>query len=359
MASQTSTSFEVYGSDRTMILSYPEIRRLDIEAVFARHYRRLKQEAESLSGAGVLVAAIENTGQLVAIGLLNPDTELSGAHYLVVGRHDQAHIRLTHDPTVALRHLFVRLAPGTNGMPEIDLVDLRTGQGFTVEGIGLAAAIRSSGHVFVRVGSAVVMVLPRWTWGPEWPDDPATAWKTLPRLCVHSHMEPHPVDAEKDHPVRPTWSEGTHITVMPAVSELVRNQRILSPGEHFGTLSLEAFGGSICYAVSAKELAVGVLVGRYSRCQIGAELSDLSTWSRVHVLLIADGANVKAYDTASTPGTIIDGRHINFAELGDHAVMALGHHVHLVWERSRACTTLNVPGDGSADGGGSGKFLLN
>jgi hypothetical protein len=297
----------------------------------------LRAAADGMSADGVLIAAFEYNSQIANIERLGLPGSACSLPYAIVGRHPQAHLKLWCDPSVALRHLFVRLIPGIGGRPELDVRDLRTDQGFSVEGLGPASSIRSSGHLFLRMGSATVMLLPRWTWPDPWPSDAATAWQNLPRLCVDNHVQHSPV-AQK--PVQAPIERGniTIVTCVPPLIDLAKKSRELPVGERFGTLTLAAdcCGSVVKYDVSREDLATGVLVGRYSRCQFGEQLSHLLNWSRVHVIVTADDQVVKVYDTASTPGTVIDARHINYSVLGDRAVMALGRHVQLVWERTGA-----------------------
>jgi len=306
---------------------------LNINEMFSRHYATFRATAEELSSDGALVAAIEDNGQIAAIEKLEVAGFEHGLPYVIVGRHPLVQLKLTTDPKIALRHLFVRLVPGADALPEVELLDLRTGQGFTVEGLGQTAAVRSSGPVFARLGSAVLMVIPRWTWPVLWPGDSAIAWEALPRVRIRDFVEAEPLARQQKRP-RPTIDGSVQMTVLPAVSQLVQNKRELAPTEHFGDLSLMGGSTVVTYPVGRAELARGVLVGRSSRCQFGEDLDPVASWSRLHVLVIADGSTVRAYDLASTPGTVIDAMHINFGELGDRAIMALGSDVHLVWERT-------------------------
>ena len=61
-----------------------------------------------------------------------------------------------------------------------------------------------------------------------------------------------------------------------------------------------------------------------------AEESELS---RVHLLLVRDGDDVVAIDTASTNGTLVGGRERRICALQDGDVLSLSSDLELVWNR--------------------------
>ncbi len=124
------------------------------------------------------------------------------------------------------------------------------------------------------------------------------------------------------------------VSALPLPRVLANHRRHLPPGAQHGVLTLQSAGGMVVYPVSERELGDGLLVGRYPRCHLGEELDNIATWSRVHVMLLAEQGRVIAYDTASTPGTVIDALHVGCAVLNDRSVLALGPEVHLFWERT-------------------------
>src|SRR6185436_13232851 len=82
------------------------------------------------------------------------------------------------------------------------------------------------------------------------------------------------------------------------------------------------------YQVHAADLERGLLIGRYERCAFGAEDDRLS---RVHLLLLRDGDQVWAIDTASSNGTTAGGSAIRQIRLGARAELDLGAAVTLRW----------------------------
>jgi hypothetical protein len=316
----------------TVVMLRPRVTHpLPLEQLFLRYYDELLERSETLSDTGALLVGLEHDGRLAGIQVLSLEAQEPDLAYAIVGRHPQAHLRLGRDPSIALRHLFVRVVSGRLGVPEVDVRDLRTGQGFSIDGLGPAAAVRSTAQLFIRLGVASVMLLPRWTWPGAWPRDAADAWESLPPLCIHDHVSPGAAHARA---VRRSERSETHITLLPSICELGDASVGASPGEHCGTLTLSGRDTLVTYPVTRRELEQGLLLGRYRRCQLGAELDTMDTWSRVHLLLLADDTRVTAYDTASTPGTIIDALHINTAELGARASLALGSDVRVEWQRA-------------------------
>lgn len=324
---------ETYSADRTVIGMYAVPAPVDLERFFRTAYAGLRDHAAGLGEESVLVAVFDHHGNRVAVGSLDLTAAPQGLAYVVVGRHPRAHLRISRDASVALRHVIVRLLGAQNEKPEIEIRDLNTGQGFWVPGLGMMSGARSAGHLFARLGSAILMVLPKRTWPRAWPKDPKKAWKSLPSLELVSRSDVKAIPRDPA-PRRPTREERTGVTMLPAARTIEVRRAPLGAGMQYGVLTLEGQGNIVRFPVTRSELEEGLLVGRYPRCQIGADLSGNNSWSRVHVFLLAEGDRLLAYDTASTAGTVVDAVHMDAAELGDRATLALGTEVRLVWERT-------------------------
>jgi pSer/pThr/pTyr-binding forkhead associated (FHA) protein len=86
------------------------------------------------------------------------------------------------------------------------------------------------------------------------------------------------------------------------------------------------------YGVTEADLELGVLLGRYDRCDISGQLSwDPGRVSRVHALLLKEGDDIYAIDLASTNGTIVDGIATPVAQLGPEAVIELAKGNRVFW----------------------------
>ena len=82
------------------------------------------------------------------------------------------------------------------------------------------------------------------------------------------------------------------------------------------------------YEVHAADLERGLLIGRYERCAFGAEDERLS---RVHLLLLRDGEQIWAIDTASSNGTTAGGAALRQLRLGPSAELDLADAVTFRW----------------------------
>jgi hypothetical protein len=102
-----------------------------------------------------------------------------------------------------------------------------------------------------------------------------------------------------------------------------------SRGERIGVLDLAAGGAAESYVLHEADVDCGVLIGRYDRCAFGAEDTRLS---RVHLLIVRDGGEIWAVDTASSNGTTAAGEPIRQHRLGDATRLLLGGRVHLRWQ---------------------------
>lgn len=304
------------------------------DVVFANAYPVLLQLIAKVPEGGVLVAACGPGASAISHGILDADDLSRAPSYVIVGRHEMCQVQVKSDPSVALRHLFVRTHIA-DGIPLVDIRDLRTGQGFGVPGVGHFGGLRSNGHVIVQLGEATVFILPKSTWSGRWPLSAEEAWQALPPMLLSEA-----ISASKETPTlrrapRPTWDPGvTFISALPDIQNLEPVRATIPEDQCFGVVTIEARGVSMVAPVTHEEMKAGLLIGRYERCQLGATLPELASWSRVHVLLLADGEDVLAFDTASTPGTVIDAMHINCARLRSHSVLALGRDVHVTWERA-------------------------
>jgi hypothetical protein len=96
--------------------------------------------------------------------------------------------------------------------------------------------------------------------------------------------------------------------------------------------------------VCRAELERGVLVGRYDRCDLMASTTWVSQEiSRVHLLLLADGADVLAIDTGSTNGCTMEGMAFDVRRLGECADMTLASTLAVRWRVAGRQEPVEVP----------------
>src|SRR5690606_10706340 len=104
-----------------------------LEDIFRQHFGAIRKAVTTAEeGSFVAVAVLSNTLLTGVLHIPAPMLGLPGT--AVVGRHERADLRLTHDPSVALRHIIAVVNRSAGGKPVMRLLDLKTGQGFSVEG---------------------------------------------------------------------------------------------------------------------------------------------------------------------------------------------------------------------------------
>jgi hypothetical protein len=125
------------------------------------------------------------------------------------------------------------------------------------------------------------------------------------------------------------------VTLFPGISEprLLPDHEMLPHGA-FATLTLEQQNERTRLAVTAGQLELGVLLGRYARCDVRTRGLPMEiSVSRVHALLIKDGDRVQVIDTASTWGTQLDGMPVAVGDLGEEALLQLAPGNFVRWRR--------------------------
>jgi hypothetical protein len=208
---------------------------------------------------------------------------------LVIGRHSRCDVHLP-DPASSLRELAVIIPAAAEPAPRFTLHDLRTPDGFwSADSLPMRGATVSRAGVF-RIGRYALFAfathpelawhdLPTETW--EW-------WRGADGVSIDRPAEPSAADAEVSSRVSsiagPSWT---------------RTCRTRTPRGTRGTLVLETGGTVAQLPLDDREVGNGVLVGRASRCQVGA---DHDAISRVHMMVIELEGELFGFDTASTNG---------------------------------------------------------
>lgn len=118
----------------------------------------------------------------------------------------------------------------------------------------------------------------------------------------------------------------TYMTLLPAAQHL--RARPGAGGDALGTILLAAESTQIAHRVSHEDLERGVLIGRYERCQLAGASGSLS---RVHLVLLLDGGDVWAVDTASLNGTIVEGQRISAIQLDRELELRLPSGMGMRW----------------------------
>lgn len=263
------------------------------------------------------------SGDGTEIGLR--DLPAGGGNYAIFGRHTEAHVRLSGDPEISLRHLLATSYVLDDGSVALRLMDLRAELPFFLDDDEPRRAIVASGPVVARVGRYVVGGIPTnelLAWqaarrggdgeGPYRipPGREALRFRVLPSREISRAGTP---------PTSGVVSRHTRITVLPRPSEIVEVGRVgAGPLPGTSILVADRDGQTATVVLTDQDLALGVLVGRADKC-VDRGLRRVLTGeiSRTHVLLLREHGATWAFDLASTNGTYVQGRRAARVRLSD------------------------------------------
>ena len=305
-----------FTESRTSLFHHP---RFDPAEVFKRHHASLSRALEEHPYPGIL-AGVATDDELELTWIAATPDQVRAA---IIGRHHRATLSLPPDQsTAALRHLALLVRANEEG-PVARLLDLQTESGFAAPDGRRFEAIRANGYTFLSAAGTILMLFPT---GPDerLADDPHTAWSDIP---PHRWLESsHPRSAKV--PPLQTLNE-TFIQAQAGPrgcrSKLCRDQEI-----PLGLMTIAAEGDETHVRVSGRALDEGFLIGRYDRCDVGGPEADESL-SRVHLLIIREGQQIIAIDTASTNGTYIGDTRVHLIELLERTKLDLGGVLDITW----------------------------
>jgi FHA domain len=315
--------------------------------VFTRVFSELDACMSGLPGDGLLLVAVWNgkaveTHLHVPLDVQDGQNDGRGAQqFVTVGRHTACDLKLDRDDSVSLRHLVVGIGQANGGV-RVRLYDLATGVGLCTEDGIICEALTAEGAAFVTVGDYHLLLLPTGRLAPlPWSGPAALAWAAIPeRIYFDRRTVAQPARLERDQPrpaprsrpvrllrARPGRSITTQI-IDPPTRLRAKRPAAGNLGPRLGTLVLSTGGITEPYDVHATELDRGLLIGRYERCTVGAEDDRLS---RVHLMLLREGDQIWAIDTASSNGTCAAGTPIRQLRLESRAQLDLGAAVTMRW----------------------------
>ncbi len=306
--------------------------------LFRRHYTEIKAAREGAAGPGYLVVVIQHEDLFVGHGCVTLG-DRDASHVFVVGRHPRTDVRLAADPSVALRHLVVRLTLDAARRPTLRVIDLHTGQGFVVEGAGTCTSAVTDGEMAVRLGTYALLFVPLPRETESWPETPEQAEAIRPRTVVR--------DLRSEGGAGLTGAgvdEGPSVRIVPGASVLGAAADQPRDGEVVATLAIGGPAGETVYALGASQLERGVLVGRYARCDVdGTVFPHAEAVSRVHLLLLREGDDVIAIDVASTNGILINSMETRSGRLAPRCTIELGAGNVAHWQLTAAWPTRSPP----------------
>ena len=117
---------------------------LPFSELFRSHYAAIRAARMAAIGPGYLVLVVRGEDHFIGHGCVTLGGS-EASHTLVVGRHARADISLASDPSVALRHLVVRVRLDSDRRPILRVIDLHTEYGFLVDGVGSCSAAITDG----------------------------------------------------------------------------------------------------------------------------------------------------------------------------------------------------------------------
>jgi len=282
-----------------------------LEALFTKNYNAIVSAYSCAPGPGCVALAFDQAHAIAATEFMSCAGVVEGADTLIVGRHERATLSLSNDASMALRHLMVRYTLDTEG-PCLRVYDLKTRQGFLVPDIGLCETVTATGPLHITVGAYEMFFLPVTEPRICWPDTAAAGWAMLPSWQILDRrppcLEPNAIEMSERMGIAMVGNK-THITILPGVTEpsVVANPEA-HPSDAVAVLTVAGPTGTATYAVTASQLKLGLLLGRYDRCGVGGSHPFFDeTVSRVHALLLQENTTVMVFDTASTNGLRVDG----------------------------------------------------
>ncbi|MBX3274273.1 MAG: FHA domain-containing protein [Sandaracinaceae bacterium] len=244
----------------------------------------------------------------------------------VIGRHRECDVVLDADPSVSLRHLLARAIRLDDGSVALRLLDLMTPLPLLLADGTMQRAVVATGPFAVGIGGYVIGGVPSDVERYETRGGPYRA----PALVDRAERLPRAaLDA-------PSGSRRSRITLMPG-SRMVTEIPAWR-GEGAARVTLSRAGRMVSTPLDESTLENGILIGRAGRCLDGGLRSVLSTSvSRVHLMLLRDGAEDVAIDLGSTQGTYAPhlGGRLRMMRLPPRALLRLGYvePVDLVWDR--------------------------
>ncbi|MBN2358066.1 MAG: FHA domain-containing protein [Deltaproteobacteria bacterium] len=303
--------------------------RIDARSLFIDNYKLLRELLQQHATPGLLVAAFEERRPFDYCCWSR--ATIDKTRPILIGRHPACDLmvgRTQHE--VSLRHLTVLLRAISFDEVRVRVLDLRSEAGFSDEQGRSLRAVTAEGSLFVRIGRVVVALLV--TGETSWPDKARDAYELIPeRVFVEERLRlingnVPPAAAAWD------WDDGccTHVRARHGVLGLA-TELCSDDDELAGTLSLSMADQQIIRRVGKRALERGILIGRYSRCDLGCTGLTSDQLSRVHLLIVRDGDDVLAIDTASSNGTTIEGQPFRRARLINGARLVLGGALTLGW----------------------------
>ncbi len=310
----------------TILIGRGQPAPLAARELFVRHYQAIRDCDAQHPRQGVAVLAFDRQSEPIGVAWLAAGEDRARA--LIIGRHSRCGlvIPVSHS-TIALRHLVVTVRL-TQGRPLARIIDLCTHTGFVDESGRVLQSASIDGPAFLASEEVQLVFL---TTGDEreWDDDPEVAFDALPR---RDFVDERVKTWTFESPPRAFEEEQSITSVSAILPPLAPASPLLEAGEvPCGHLFVGHGGHSVQRSVGKQALVRGILLGRYARCALGGDFRNHGRISRVHLLLILDGEEVIAIDTASTNGTRLESERIELIPLSDGMSLDVAKVLNVVW----------------------------
>jgi hypothetical protein len=266
-----------------------------------------------------------------------------GGRHAVLGSHEKCDAVLEGDPSLLPRHLLIMTIALDDG-PALRLLDLHTQTPFAMEDGVPRRSIVASGPVLVGMGAYVIGGVPIEESGGE-------------LRVVAAPLRPPVITEAQEMPrsLRPASLQAPSHSGVMAVSRMHGEDTSVSslpPSMHIGQSRPRAESGPVSamltlrrpdraaqVSLHEKELGLGVMIGRDTRC-LDEGLREIlyAHISRNHVLLLHHGGLFEAFDLCSTNGTFVEGKPVQRLVLPEAVKLSLsvGSPITMEWRRVRA-----------------------
>jgi hypothetical protein len=314
-----------YASRATRVISAPTAPKASFAATFKAIFGELRPIFDGFPRDGLLCVAARENGPIVSYVHL-PILSDQGA-FGVIGRHECCALNLL-DEEISLRHALVRVTRQPGDEVRVRLIDLGSSNTFHTEDGQACKSVMAEGPMFINLLGYQLYLLPTGNLSlGRWTDDPASTWNTFPERVYFDHRIPDRMVKDGPRPAPAGRARRhTYMTLLPAAQHL--RARPGAGGSAVGTILLSAESTQIAHRVSQEDLERGVLIGRYERCQLAGAAGSLS---RVHLVLLLDGGDIWAVDTASLNGTIVEGQRISAIQLDREIELKLPSGMGMRW----------------------------
>jgi len=300
------------------------------KALFLRHYDAIHKALSWQQRQGVLVLAVDQRRVLGQVWL---KATLDRSRAVIVGRHQMCDLALPdRHGDISLRHLAIMVRAVSHDEVRVRLLDLRSLIGFTDEAGRVLQAVSSEGSLFIRVGDITLMLLVT-QHREQLPERAEDAYACIPeRVFLDEQIGLAGQAAPKRLPIAPRAFEGSITAVRSQAGPMAFADELCGTSDvNVGALTVRSTSGSTRRRISVNALGRGLLVGRYDRCDIGLLSESASQLSRVHLLVVQDGDDILAIDTASSNGTSVGDREIRVHRLREGDKLDLAEELELVW----------------------------